>query len=67
MAAVGIYFFIAQKPPIVVMPAEFELQEAIIIAYKKQALSNSLAIGGLDVAIKNINRFPAIFVFQNES
>lgn len=48
------------------MPAEFELQEAIIIAYKKQALSNSRAIGGLDVAIKNINRFPAIFVFRDE-
>jgi hypothetical protein len=66
LATVGIYFFIAQKPPIVAMPAEFELQEAIIIAYKKQALSNSRAIGGLDVAIKNINRFPAIFVFRDE-
>ncbi|MCS5629802.1 MAG: agmatine deiminase family protein, partial [Pirellulaceae bacterium] len=36
LAALGTYLFLTRKPPIVVLPAEFELQEAILIAYEKQ-------------------------------
>ena len=36
LAALGIYLFLTRKPPSVVLPAEFELQEAILIAYEKQ-------------------------------
>jgi agmatine/peptidylarginine deiminase len=36
LAVLGIYLFLTRKPPIVVLPAEFDLQEAILIAYEKQ-------------------------------
>ena len=36
LVALGIYLFLTRKPPIVVLPAEFELQEALLIAYEKQ-------------------------------
>jgi agmatine/peptidylarginine deiminase len=36
MVIVGIYLCVAQKPAIVLIPGEFEQQEAILVAYEKQ-------------------------------
>jgi hypothetical protein len=36
MAAVGLYLCLVQKPPIVLIPGEFEQQDAILVAYEKQ-------------------------------
>ena len=36
LAVLGIYLFLTRKPPIVVLPGEFEKQEAILVAYEKQ-------------------------------
>ena len=36
LTAIGIFLFVATKTPVALMPAEFELQEAIIVAYEKQ-------------------------------
>ncbi|MDC0574933.1 agmatine deiminase family protein [Pirellulaceae bacterium] len=36
MTAIGIYLLLAPKPPIALIPGEFEQQEALLVAYEKQ-------------------------------